>query len=153
MAYILYVSPWTYITDNFMPYYTHRTKPVVVVRITIVVVEVEWTCVAIIIVAPTFEERVRRVHKVRVRFSFIPIKLIAPFTLAYGLPKISSVLITAKYCLALMNLCSSHFRFHITLLHTPDETRCSCKKDHCRCWSRMNPRGHYHSSPHVRRKG
>ena len=57
-----------------MPYYTYRTETVVGVSIAIVVVEVEQTCIGtIIIVASTFEERVRRVHKVRVRFSFIPI--------------------------------------------------------------------------------
>ena len=72
MAYILYTNPWICIPDNFMPYYAHHTGTVVIVAIAIVVVEIEWTCIGIIIVASTFEERVRRIGKVRVRLQFYP---------------------------------------------------------------------------------
>ena len=56
MAYILYIYPWTNISDNVMPYCKTYTKTVVAVAVTIVSVEVEWTCVRIVIVTTTFEE-------------------------------------------------------------------------------------------------
>lgn len=61
-----------------MPYYAYRTETVVVVAIAIVVVEVEQTCIrTIIIVASTFENRVVRIHKVRI-IQFYPY-IIFPF--------------------------------------------------------------------------
>ena len=50
-----------------MPYYADRTETVVGVAITIVVAQVEQTCIGtIIIVASAFENRVVRIHKVRI---------------------------------------------------------------------------------------
>ena len=64
-----------------MPYYADRTETVVGVAITIVVIEVEQTCIGtIIIVASTFENRVIRVDKVRI-IQFYPY-IFFPFTLA-----------------------------------------------------------------------
>ena len=61
-----------------MPYYADRTETVVGVSIAIVVVEVEQTCIGtIIIVASTFENRVVRIHKVRI-IQFYPY-IIFPF--------------------------------------------------------------------------
>ena len=54
MAYMLYIYPWTNISDNVMPYCKTYTETVVAVPI--VVVEVEWTCVRIVVVTTTFEE-------------------------------------------------------------------------------------------------
>lgn len=50
-----------------MPYCKTRTETVVAVTVSIVVVEVEHSCIrSIVVVAPTFEERVVRIHKVGV---------------------------------------------------------------------------------------
>ena len=50
-----------------MPYCETQTETVVAVAVTIVPVEVEDSCIStIVIVASTFEERVVRIHKVRV---------------------------------------------------------------------------------------
>lgn len=71
MALILYISPWTNISDTFMPYCKTYTKAVVAVTVAIVVVEVEWSSITIVIVASTFEEwivvAVVQTDKVRVR--------------------------------------------------------------------------------------
>ena len=62
-----------------MPYYAYRTETVVVVAIAIVVVEVEQTCIGtIIIVASAFENRVVRIHKVRI-IQFYPYIINSPF--------------------------------------------------------------------------
>lgn len=67
MAYILYIYPWTNISDNVMPYCETYTETVVAVTVPIVVVEVEYSSVSlIVIVTTTFEERVVRIHKVGV---------------------------------------------------------------------------------------
>ena len=50
----------------------HRTERIVAVGIAVVVVEVKGTCVAVIVIAPTIEERVARVRKVGVRLQFNP---------------------------------------------------------------------------------
>ena len=72
-----------------MPYYADRTETVVGVSIAIVVVEVEQTCIGtIIIVTSAFENRVVRIHKVRIIqfYSYI----ISPFYASLkGLHKIS----------------------------------------------------------------
>ena len=50
-----------------MPYCKTHTETVVAVTVPIVVVEVEHSCIrSIVLVAPTFEERVVRIHKVGV---------------------------------------------------------------------------------------
>ena len=50
-----------------MPYCKTHTETVVAVTVPIVVVEVEYPCIrSIVIVTPTFEERVVRIHKVGV---------------------------------------------------------------------------------------
>lgn len=50
-----------------MPYCKTYTETVVAVTVPIVVVEVEYPCIrSIVIVTPTFEERVVRIHKVGV---------------------------------------------------------------------------------------
>ena len=57
-----------------MPYCKTHTETVVAVTVPIVVVEVEHSCIrSIVVVAPTFEERVARIHKVGViAFRYIP---------------------------------------------------------------------------------
>ena len=59
-----------------MPYCKTYTETVVAVTVPIVVVEVEWTCVRIVIVASTFEEwiivAVVNTDKVRVHYRYIP---------------------------------------------------------------------------------
>ena len=64
-----------------MPYYADRTETVVGVAITIVVAQVEQTCIGtIIIVASAFENRVIRVDKIRI-IQFYPY-IFFHFTLA-----------------------------------------------------------------------
>ena len=76
MACMLYIYPWTNISDNVMPYCKTYTETVVAVTVPIVVVEVEWTCVGIVIVASTFKEwiivTVVNADKIRVRYRYIP---------------------------------------------------------------------------------
>ena len=56
-----------------MPYYADRTETAAGVSTAIVVAEVEQTCIGTTtIVAPALENRVVRIHKVRI-ISFIPI--------------------------------------------------------------------------------
>ena len=50
----------------------HRTERIVAVVIAGIVVEIEGTCVRIVVIATTFEERVARIRKVGVRYSLIP---------------------------------------------------------------------------------
>ena len=76
MAYMLYINPWTYISDNVMPYCKTHTETVVAVVVAGVSIEVEWTCIGIVIVASTFEKRiivaVVNAHKIRVRSGISP---------------------------------------------------------------------------------
>ena len=59
-----------------MSYCKTHTKTVVAVTITIITVEVERTCIGIVIVATTFEERIIvasiNAHKIRVRSGISP---------------------------------------------------------------------------------
>lgn len=75
MAFILYIYPWTNISEIFA-IFQGQTKWVVAVAVVvaIVVVEVEnaWISGIIVPVTPTFEERVVRIHKVSVVYSYIP---------------------------------------------------------------------------------
>ena len=73
MAFILYIYPWTNISEIFA-IFQGQTKWVVAVVVAIVVVEVEnaWISGIIVPVTPTFEERVVRIHKVSVVYSYIP---------------------------------------------------------------------------------
>ena len=67
MAYMLYIYPWTNISDNVMPYCKTYTETVVAVTVPIVVVEVEYSCIgSIVIVTTTFEERFVRIDKVSI---------------------------------------------------------------------------------------
>ena len=50
----------------------HRTERIVTVSIAIVVVEIEGTCIGVIVIAPTIEERIVSVREVGVRYSLIP---------------------------------------------------------------------------------
>ena len=62
-----------------MPYYADRTETVVTATFTIVVVEVEQTCIGpIVVVASMFENRVVRIHKVRI-IQFYPYIINSPF--------------------------------------------------------------------------
>ena len=58
---------YVHITDYTLLYYAHYARTVVVVAKAIEAAEVERTCIASIKVAPTYEERVRRIVKDRVR--------------------------------------------------------------------------------------
>ena len=65
MAYMLYIYPWTNISDNVMPYCKTYTETVVAVTVPIVVVEVEYSCIrTIVVVTTTFEERVVWIDKI-----------------------------------------------------------------------------------------
>lgn len=76
MTYILYIYPWTNISDNVMPYCKTYTETVVAVTVPIVVVEVEWTCVRIVVVTTAFEEwiivAVVNTDKIRVGTGIFP---------------------------------------------------------------------------------
>ena len=76
MALILYIYPWTNISEIFAIFHG-QTKWVVAVVVAIVVVEVEnaWISGIIVPVTPTFEERVVRIHKVSVIYSVISLFL------------------------------------------------------------------------------
>ena len=50
----------------------HRAKRIVAVSIAIAVVEIEGTCIGVIVIAPTIEERIVSVREVGVRYSLIP---------------------------------------------------------------------------------
>ena len=66
MAYMLYIYPWTNISDNVMSYCKTYTETVVTIAVPIVV-EVEYSCIgSIVVVTTTFEERVVRIDKVGV---------------------------------------------------------------------------------------
>lgn len=76
-----------------MPYCETYTEAVVAVTVAIVVVEVEGSSIAIIIVASTFEEwivvAVVQTDKVRVRSGKSPLSIYWLFAQAYARPKSS----------------------------------------------------------------
>lgn len=132
-----------------MPYCKTYTETVVAVTVPIVVVEVEWTCVRIVIVASTFEEwiivAVVNTDKVRVRYRYIP-----AFRSSYARTKSAYYLILLfLLCLLLCFLHCSDNRYHITVLQDI-HGNCSCCYCSQRCrWSRMNPCKNCYSCPHV----
>ena len=141
----------------FMPYYTHWAETVVGVSITIVVVKVEQTCIGtIVIVASTFENRVVRVHKVRIIqfYSYLFLYKVPFYASLKACIKYRIIYFFVFFILASLFMCNSHFRYHITLLHTLGGNRGWCKHHHCRSKSRTNPhRNHCNSRPHVRKQG
>lgn len=134
-----------------MPYCKTYTETVVAVTVPIVVVEVEWTCVRIVIVASTFEEwiivAVVNTDKVRVRYRYIP-----AFRSSYARTKSAYYLILLfLLCLLLCFLHCSDNRYHITVLQDIHGNRRWWNCSHCSCRSWMNLRQNCHSSLHERR--
>lgn len=135
-----------------MPYCKTYTETVVAVTVPIVVVEVEWTCVRIVIVASTFEEwiivAVVNTDKVRVRYRYIP-----AFRSSYARTKSAYYLILLfLLCLLLCFLHCSDNRYHITVLQDIHGNCRCCNRSHCCCWSRMNLWKNCYSCLHVRRR-
>ena len=131
-----------------MPYCKTHTETVVAVVVAIVTVEVERTCIGIIIVASTIEERIIvasiNAHKIRVRSGISPC-----FSLMLRSNEKHTCSNLLLFLYLFLFLVSSHYRFHITLLQNTHGNCCRCSCGQCCSRSRKNLHWYWDSCHHV----